>query len=193
MPTDSTADLADQGVPTLVILLAVGLPVLAMLTVRVAGPGERLAVERAGRLVRVPRRRVVLHAPGLERVRRWPDPVELPFAERATTADRRDVRVLLTLRVEPVPPVPGERYADPLVRLQAAASRAATAAVADRDAARLADDEDGVADALAGRLLRDRDGAALGVVTEVRLDEVELLLHAPDNAPHEREHHDRDR
>lgn len=191
MPPVTSADLADQGLPGLVILVAVGLPVLAVLTVRVAGPRERLAVERAGRLVRVSRHRVALHLPGLEQVRRWTDRLELSLAERVTTADGRDVRVLLTLRVEPAPPIVGQRYADPLVRLTSAASRTVVAAVAERDAERLADEGDGLTAALTGRMLRDRTGAVVGLVAAADLDEVELLLHSPDHRSHRTERDDR--
>ncbi|MDN4162205.1 hypothetical protein [Nocardioides abyssi] len=132
----------------LVLALAV-VGLLAWASVAWAGAGRGVAVLRRGRVVRVADCGPVPHLPGLEEVRGWPTgEVVLPLLTRATTRDGTDVRVLAQLRAELPPPATGTAYADPVAEAEQGAERALVTAVAERDAAGLFDEVDGLAAAL---------------------------------------------
>jgi hypothetical protein len=160
----------------LVVLVLAGLAVL-----RWREPGDRTVVVRRSRVVRVPRRRLLVVVPALERARSWPpDLLDLPLQVRATTRDGAEVRVLVELVVWVPPPRVGESYVDPRPAIDEAARGRVAEAVGSRTVTGLVEADGGLVapliTALGGACLRGPDGEALGVVATVALHEVELLL-----------------
>ena len=153
--------------------IAVGLVVASLL--RRARRGECLVVTRHRRIVRIASDSMTMAVPGFHEVLEWPArPIEIAIVVRARTGDGRDVRVLATFSVDVDPPRVGAAYIDPRAVLHTALERRVTDAVRARPAARLTDERDGLVAAVEGIRI---DGLAAGVVTDVVIDEVDLLLH----------------
>ncbi|OIJ26497.1 SPFH domain-containing protein [Nocardioides luteus] len=151
---------------------AAGLVVASLL--RRARRGECLVVTRHRRIVRIASDSMTMAIPGFHEVLEWPTgQVEIAIVVRTRTGDGQDVRVLATFTVDVDPPRVGAAYIDPRAVLHTALERRVGEAVRARPAAWLTG-HDGLATALQGIRI---DGLAAGVVTEVVIDEVDLLLH----------------
>ncbi len=166
--------LREEGMSLLAVVIVIGVPMLVLATVRLAMPGERLVVVRGGRIVRLPRCRVSLVVPGIEQAKRWPPgAIRAPVTVRAETVDGLEVRALVTLELVPDPPLPGQRYADPLTRLEASAEEALGSALSRRPVRRLLDPATGLAAAVAGLELEG------GRISCVDVEEIDVLLGPP--------------
>ncbi|MGY0388458.1 SPFH domain-containing protein [Nocardioides sp. WG-D5] len=156
----------------LIAVVAAGLVVASLL--RRARRGECLVVTRHRRIVRIASDSMTVAVPGFHEVLEWPTgQIEIAVVVRTRTGDGQDVRVLATFSVDVDPPRVGAAYIDPRAVLHTALERRLGEAVRARPAAWLTG-PDGLGGTLAGTRI---DGLAVGVVTEVVIDEVDLLLH----------------
>ncbi|MER7558544.1 SPFH domain-containing protein [Nocardioides sp. NPDC126508] len=155
-----------------IAVVAAGLVVASLL--RRARRGECLVVTRHRRIVRIASDSMTMAVPGFHEVLEWPTGrIEIAIVVRTRTADGQDVRVLATFTVDVDPPRVGAAYVDPRAVLHTALERRVGEAVRARPAAWLTG-PDGLEAAIGGSRI---DGLAAGVVTEVVVDEVDLLLH----------------
>lgn len=171
--------MGEMATVLVIAAIAVGLVVASLL--RRARRDECLVVTRHRRIVRIASGATTLAVPGIHEVLEWPTgPIEIAIVVRTRSADGQDVRVLATISVAVDPPRVGAAYIDPRAVLHTALERRLAAAVRARHTARLAG-PDGLGEAIDGLRI---DGLAAGVVTEVVIDEVDLLLHPgrPDDA-----------
>lgn len=165
--------MGEMATVLVIAAIAVGLVVASLL--RRARRGECLVVTRHRRIVRIASDSMTLAIPGFHEVLEWPTgQIEIAIVVRTRTGDGQDVRVLVTFSVEVDPPRVGAAYIDPRAVLHTALDRRVAAAVRARPAARLTDERDGLVAAIEGIRI---DGLAAGVVTDVVIDEVDLLLH----------------
>jgi regulator of protease activity HflC (stomatin/prohibitin superfamily) len=165
--------MGEMATVLVIAAIAVGLVVASLL--RRARRGECLVVTRHRRIVRIASDAMTLAIPGFHEVLEWPTgQIEIAIVVRTRTIDGRDVRVLATFLVEVDPPRVGAAYIDPRAVLHTALERRVADAVRARPAARLTDERDGLVAAIEGIRI---DGLAAGVVTDVVIDEVDLLLH----------------
>lgn len=156
-----------------IAVVAVVLVVASLL--RRAHRGECLVVTRHRRIVRIASGSTTLAIPGFHEVLEWPtDQIEIAIVVRSRSKDGQDVRVLATFSVDVDPPRAGAAYIDPRAVLHTALERRVADAVRARPAAWLADEQTGLRAATVGLRI---DGLAGGVVTDVVIDEVDLLLH----------------
>jgi regulator of protease activity HflC (stomatin/prohibitin superfamily) len=159
------------------LVLVIAAALIAVTAVRVALPGERLVVLRAGRVVRSTSRPLSVIVPVLEQTRRWPTgPVEVPVLARSTTRDGVEVRVTASCLVELTAPARGATYVDPLPVIGDLLEGELVAAVAVRDVDGLIQPAFGLAATLALVEIR------LGRVISVEVDAVEAIL-APPGGP----------
>ncbi|MER6974314.1 SPFH domain-containing protein [Nocardioides sp. NPDC000445] len=165
--------MGEMATVLVIAAIAVGLVVASL--VRRARRGECLVVTRHRRIVRIASDSMTLAIPGFHEVLEWPTgQVEIAIVVRTRTGDDQDVRVLATFAVEVDPPRVGAAYIDPRAVLHTALERHVADAVRARPASRLTHDRDGLVAAIEGVRI---DGLAAGVVTDVVIDEVDLLLH----------------
>ncbi|MGY0538478.1 SPFH domain-containing protein [Nocardioides sp. YJ-D4] len=165
--------MGEMATVLVIAAIAVGLVVASLL--RRARRGECLVVTRHRRIVRIASDSMTLAIPGFHEVLEWPTgQIEIAIVVRTRTGDGQDVRVLATFAVEVDPPRVGAAYIDPRAVLHTALERRVADAVRARPASRLTDDRDGLVAAIEGLRI---DGLAAGVVTDVVIDEVDLLLH----------------
>lgn len=165
--------MGEMATVLVIAAIAVGLVVASLL--RRARRGECLVVTRHRRIVRIASDSMTLAIPGFHEVLEWPTgQIEIAIVVRTRTGDGQDVRVLATFSVDVDPPRVGAAYIDPRAVLHTALDRRVAAAVRARPAARLTDGRDGLVAAIEGIRI---DGLAAGVVTDVEIDEVDLLLH----------------
>ncbi|MEU6135579.1 SPFH domain-containing protein [Nocardioides sp. NPDC047086] len=159
---------------TVLVIAAIAVVLVAASLVRRAPRGECLVVTRHRRIVRIASDSMTLAVPGFHEVLEWPTgPMEIAIVVRTRTADAQDVRVLATFTVEVDPPRVGAAYIDPRAVLHTALERRVSDAVRARPASRLTG-PDGLTAAIEGIRI---DGLAAGVVTDMVIDEVDLLLH----------------
>ena len=159
---------------TVLVIAAVAAGLVVASLLRRARRGECLVVTRHRRIVRIASDSMTVAVPGFHEVLEWPTgQVELAIVVRTRTVDDQDVRVLATVSVDVDPPRVGAAYIDPRAVLHTALERRVGEAVRARPAAWLAG-PGGLAGAVQGIRI---DGLAAGVVTEVVIDEVDLLLH----------------
>lgn len=165
--------MGEMATVLVIAAIAVGLVVASLL--RRARRGECLVVTRHRRIVRIASDATTLAIPGFHEVLEWPTgQIEIAIVVRTRTGDGQDVRVLATFSVDVDPPRVGAAYIDPRAVLHTALERRVTDLVRARPAARLTDEGDGLVAAIEGIRI---DGLAAGVVTDVVIDEVDLLLH----------------
>ena len=159
---------------TVLVIAAVAAGLVVASLLRRARRDECLVVTRHRRIVRIASDTMTMAVPGFHEVLDWPTgQVELAIVVRTRTRDGQDVRVLATFSVDVDPPRVGAAYIDPRAVLHTALERRVGDAVRARPAAWLTG-PDGLESAIGGTRI---DGLAAGVVTEVVIDEVDLLLH----------------
>lgn len=164
---------------TVLVIAAIAVALVVASLLRRAGLGQRLVVTRHRRIVRIASEgSTTLAVPGFHEVLEWPTaPTEIAIVVRARTADDQEVRVLATVSVDVDPPRVGMAYVDPRGVLHSALERWVAEAVQGLPAGSLIDERAGLESAIDGLRL---DGLAGGVVTDVVIDEVDLLLHPGD-------------
>ncbi|TQL70787.1 SPFH domain/Band 7 family protein [Nocardioides albertanoniae] len=163
-----------ETVTILVIaVIAVALVVASLL--RRAGRGQCLVVTRHRRIVRIASGSTTVAIPGFHEVLEWPTgPTEIAIVVRTRTADEQEVRVLATVSAVVDAPRIGTAYVDPRGVLHSALERKVAETVHALPAEQLVDERGGLETAIHGLRL---NGLASGVVTDVDIDEVDLLLH----------------
>ncbi|SDK04527.1 hypothetical protein SAMN05428985_102418 [Nocardioides sp. YR527] len=160
---------------TVLVIAAIAVVLVVASLVRRARRGECLVVTRHRRIIRIASDSMTMAIPGFHEVLEWPTgPMEIAIVVRTRTGDSQDVRVLATSTVEVDPPRVGAAYIDPRAVLHTALERRVADAVRARPAVWLTDERDGLGAAITGIRI---DGLAAGVVTDVVIDEVDLLLH----------------
>ncbi len=160
---------------TVLVIAAIAVVLVAASLVRRAGRGQCLVVTRHRRIIRIASDSMTMAIPGFHEVLEWPTgPMEIAIVVRTRTGDAQDVRVLATFTVEVDPPRVGAAYIDPRAVLHTALERRVADAVRARPAVWLTDERGGLGAAITGIRI---DGLAAGVVTDVVIDEVDLLLH----------------
>ena len=160
---------------TVLVIAAIAVALVVASLLRRAPRGRCLVVTRRRRIVRIASDSMTMAVPGFHEVLEWPtEEIEIPIVIRTRTGDGQDVRILATFTVDVDPPQLGAAYVDPRDVIRSAVERQVADAVHARSTDQLLDERDGLAVALDGARL---GGLASGVVTDVVVDEVEVLLH----------------
>ena len=167
---------------TVLVIASIAVVLVLASLLRRAQRGECLVVTRHRRIVRIASDSMTLAVPGFHEVLEWPTgQTGIAIVVRTRAGDGQDVRVLATVSVAVDPPRVGTAYVDPRGVLHSALERKVADAIQVLPAERLLDRWDGLAVSIDGIRL---GGLAGGVVTDVVIDEVDLLLH-PGRASHD--------
>ena len=163
---------------TVLVVAAIAIALVAASLLRRAGRDQCLVVTRRRRIVRIASESTTVAIPGFHEVLEWPmGPTEIAIVVRTRTLDGQEVRVLATVTVVVDPPRVGTPYVDPRGVLHSALERKVADVVHDQTAECLTDERGGLVGAVLGLRLDALAGLAGGVVTDVVIDEVDLLLH----------------